>query len=98
MMRSQCNTCSMVIYLTIQYQGECGHIEGHAYSVLFVHNETCVLGFHIYINTSLIIASCTPENIISKYSKTSEYIEHACRHIWGRAFASSREVAYTKTN
>ena len=27
--------------LTIQYQGECGHIEGHAYSVLFVHNETC---------------------------------------------------------
>ena len=24
MMFSQCNTCSMVIYLTIQYQGECG--------------------------------------------------------------------------
>ena len=23
------------IYLTIQYQGECGHIEGHAYSVFF---------------------------------------------------------------
>ena len=35
MMFSQCNTCSMVIYLTIQYQGECGHIEGHAYSVFF---------------------------------------------------------------
>ena len=48
MMFSQCNTCSMVIYITIQYQGECGHIEGHAYSVLFVHNETCVLGFHVY--------------------------------------------------
>ena len=63
MMFSQCNTCSMVIYLTIQYQGECGHIEGHAYFVLFVHNETCVLGFHI---SSLIIASYTPENIIIK--------------------------------
>ena len=35
MMFSQCNTCSMVIYITIQYQGECGHIEGHAYSVFF---------------------------------------------------------------
>ena len=22
-------------YLTTQYRGECGHIEGHAYSVLF---------------------------------------------------------------
>ena len=73
MMFSQCNTCSMVI-LTIQYQGECGHIEGHAYSVLFVHNETCVLGFHVYIIYiyELITASCNPENIISKYSKTSE--------------------------
>ena len=65
----------MVIYLTIQYQGECGHIEGHAYSVLFVHNETCVfwaLEFHVYnyeFNNSL--ESCTLENIISKYSKTS---------------------------
>ena len=51
MMFSQCNTCSMVIYLTIQYQGECGHIEGYAYSVLFVYIETCVLwalGFHVY--------------------------------------------------
>ena len=76
MMFSQCNTCSMVIYLTIQYQGECGHIKGHAYSVLFVHNETCVLwalGFHVYmIYTSLIIASCSQENTISKYSKTSK--------------------------
>ena len=48
----------MVMYLTIQYQGECGHIEGHAYSVLFVHNETCVLGFHVYtiyeFNNSLV--------------------------------------------
>ena len=36
MMFSQCNIiCSMGIYLTIQYQGECGHIEGHAYSVFF---------------------------------------------------------------
>ena len=35
MMFSQCNTCSMVIYLTIQYQGECGHIEGHAYTTVF---------------------------------------------------------------
>ena len=61
MMVSQCNTCAMVVYLTIQYQGECGHIEGHAYSVLFVHNEICVLGFHVYM--SLIIASCTPEII-----------------------------------
>ena len=26
MMFSQCNTCSMGIYLTIQYQGVCGHI------------------------------------------------------------------------
>ena len=45
---SQCSTCSMVIYLTIQYQGGCGYIEGHAYCILFVHNETCVLGFHVY--------------------------------------------------
>ena len=30
MMFSQCNTCAMVIYFTIQYQGGCGHIEGHA--------------------------------------------------------------------
>ena len=53
MMFSQCNTCSMgILYLTIQYQGECGHMEGHAYFVLFVHNEICVfwaLGFHIYM-------------------------------------------------
>ena len=48
MMFSQCNTHAMVIYLTIQYQWECGHIEGHAYSVLFVHNKTCVLEFHVY--------------------------------------------------
>ena len=51
MMFSQCNICSMGIYLMIQYQGECGHIEGHAYSVLFVHNETCVfwaLRFLVY--------------------------------------------------
>ena len=53
MMFSQCNTCSMVIYkaYTIQYHGECGHIEGHAYSIFFVHNETCVfwaLGLHAY--------------------------------------------------
>ena len=34
MMFSQCNICSMGIYLTIQYQGECGHIEGHTYFVL----------------------------------------------------------------
>ena len=62
------------IYLTIQYQGECGHIEGHAYSVLFVHNETCVfwaLGFLVAIRMSLLIASCTPENTISYYSNHS---------------------------
>ena len=50
------------------YQGECGHIEGHAYPVLFVRNETCVfwaLGFH---DICELIASCTPENIISRYS------------------------------
>ena len=80
MMFSQCNTCSMFIYHghaglydIIVYQWECGHIEGHAYSVLFVHNETCVfwvLGFHVYM--SLIIASCTPEKIISKHSKSSD--------------------------
>ena len=34
--RNVANTCSMVLYLTIQYQGECGHIEGHAYSVFFL--------------------------------------------------------------
>ena len=64
MMFSQCNTCSMGIYLTMHYQGECGHIEGHAYSVLLVHNETCVfwaLGF-LVLYMSLIIASFTPEN------------------------------------
>ena len=67
MMFSQCNTCAMVIYFTIQYQGGCGHIEGHAYSVLSVLNETCILGFHVYV--SLIIASCTPENIIIQVSE-----------------------------
>ena len=36
MMFSQCNKCSMcIIPYDIQYQGECGHIEGHAYSVVF---------------------------------------------------------------
>ena len=33
MMFLQFNTCSMVLYLTIQYQGQCGHIAGHAYFV-----------------------------------------------------------------
>ena len=74
MMFSQCNTRSMVMYLTIQNQGECGHIEGHAYSVLFVHNETCVfwaLGFHVYnmIYTSLIIASFSQETSFQKTLK-----------------------------
>ena len=48
----------------MQYQGECGHIEGHAYSVLFVHlldpRVSCII-----ILMSLIIASCTLENINS---------------------------------
>ena len=42
---------------------------------LFVHNETCVLGFHVYtiyeFNNSLVRAPHA-ENIISKYSKTSD--------------------------
>ena len=36
MMFSQCNICSMGIYLTIQYQGECGHIEGHAFTPFYL--------------------------------------------------------------
>ena len=31
----QCSTCSMVLYITLQYQRECGDIEGHAYSIFF---------------------------------------------------------------
>ena len=58
-----------------QYQGECGHIKGHAYSVSFVHNETCVfwaLGFHVYmIYMSLIIASCTPCQKTSFHSRVN---------------------------
>ena len=91
MMFSQCITCSMGIYLTIQYQGECGHIEGHAYSVLFVHNETCVfwaLGFLVYM--SLIIASCTKTSFHNTVKSLNNM--HACRHIGDRAFVSSREV------
>ena len=88
MMFSQCNTCSMVIYLTIQYQGECGHIEGHAYSVLFVHNETCVLGFHIIYK--FIIASCTPENITSKYMHADTF--------GAGPLPLLERLSYTKTN
>ena len=80
MMFSQCNTCSMVMYLTIQNQGECGHIEGHAYTPFYlsIMKLTCVfwaLGFHvynmiyIYVYESIIIASFSQENIISKYIK-----------------------------
>ena len=58
MSRNVIHAQCMGIYLTIQYKGECGHIEGHAYSVLFVHNETCVflaLGFLVHM--SLILNS-----------------------------------------
>ena len=85
---------SIVIYLTIQYQWECGHIEGHAYSVLFVRNEYCVLEFHVYnyeFNNSL--ESCTLENIIPKYSKTS----HADTFGAGPLSLLER-LSYTKTN
>ena len=49
----------------------------------------------MYIYSLIIISSCTPENIISKYTacKTSE--SHACRHIGGRAFILER-LSYTK--
>ena len=30
-------TYSFIFYLTIQYQGECGHIEGHAYILCFIY-------------------------------------------------------------
>ena len=45
-MFSQCNTCSMGIYLTIQYQGESGHIKGHAYSVVFSRLPEALRGLH----------------------------------------------------
>ena len=58
MMFSQYNTCSMVLYLTIQYQSECGHIEGHAYPVfsplakalygLMIKYLSCSLGLQAF--------------------------------------------------
>ena len=36
LMFSPSNTCSMVLYLTIKYQGECGHIEGQAYTLFYL--------------------------------------------------------------
>ena len=86
------NEHSCMKICTIQYKGECGHIEGHAYSVLFVHDETCVfwvLGFHVYM--SLIIASCTPENIIQNTAKPLNNMHSDTLH-GGRAFVFSREV------
>ena len=83
----------MVIYLTIQYQWECGHIEGHAYSVLFM-KLVHVLEFHVYnyeFNNNL--ESCTLENIISKYNRTS----HADT-LGAGPLSLLERLSYTKTN
>ena len=92
MMFSRFNTCSMVLYLTIQYQGSVhGHIKGHAYSVLLDHNKLlCLLGSQVY--TGLLIAS-SPKISFQNTVKLLKKI-----HIWGRAFVSSREVVLYKTN
>ena len=58
MMFLQFNTCSMVLYLTIQYQGEYGHIEGHAYSVYLSITNFCVFWARGFDN------SHTTENVI----------------------------------
>ena len=71
MMFSQCSTCSMVIYLTIQYQGECGHIEGHAYSVFFSRLPEALRG----LMTKQTFRACSPSIALIKnslnYIKTS---------------------------
>ena len=64
MMFSQCNTCSMVIYLTIQYQGECGHIEGHAYSVFFPQLPEALRG----LMTKQTYRACSPSIALIKNS------------------------------
>ena len=91
MMFSQCNT-QWLYTLRYNINGSVhGHIEGHAYSVLFVHNETCVLEFHVYnyeFNNNL--ESCTLEN---KYSKTL----HADT-LGAGPLSLLERLSYTKTN
>ena len=93
MMFLQCNTCPMGLYLTMQYQGEFGHIEGHAYSILFVHNVA--FGPRVYVHMSLIIAS--PQKISFQNSKKNLNNMHAdTLGPGGMAFVSSREVVLYK--
>ena len=56
-------------------------------------------GFHVYI-TSLIIASCTPENIISKHSIVKPLIQNNMHaDTFGKGLFSFLErLSYTKTN
>ena len=88
----------MVMYLTIQYQGECGHIEGHAYSVLFIHNETCVLRFHVYtiyeFNNSLVRA---PQK--TSFQNTVKPLNNMHAGTFGAGPVPLLErLSYTKTN
>ena len=90
----------MVMYLTIQYQGECGHIEGHAYSVLFVHNETCVLGFHVYtiyeFNNSLVRA---PQKTSFQNTVKPQSLNNMHADTFGAGPVPLLErLSYTKTN
>ena len=71
MMFLQFNTCSMVLHLTIQYQGDrvcmAMHIEGHAYSFFFlgslnglmtipcIHNTVFLLIKHPCISTLTVV-------------------------------------------
>ena len=59
-------TYSMVIYLTIQHQGQCGHFEGHAYSVLFLPKYGLMTG---EISTCIYTSSCNAD------------IKHSCEWI-----------------
>ena len=47
-------------YLTIQYQGECGLIEGHAFSVLLVPITVRTCQFkHSHTHTSIVCSSAS---------------------------------------
>ena len=82
MMFSQCNTCSMFIYhghacRPIRYSINGSVATSRAMPTPFYLSIMKLVsfgssGFMYIIIMSLIIASCTPENIISKHSKTSD--------------------------
>ena len=79
MMFSPFNTCSMVLYLAIQYQGECGHIEGCAYSVVFVHNKLlCILDPQFNNSLTTKINMLNNRRIGLSYTKSNKGVACIC--------------------